>query len=113
MTITEKERRWKREKEILIREQALREDKAKYRRRVPTSKLLAVFLIVNFMLVELYAMFAMIYLKDLSALYVLISSVVGEVMTYLIYVKKSNNDNSQGGIVYEMAMRDKVQGDER
>lgn len=77
----------------------------KHKASVPTAKLFAVFLFVNFTIVEVYSMWAMIYLRDLSSLSTLITTVIGQVITYWIYSRKSTVENSCGGITYDLAMQ--------
>ena len=60
-----------------------------WKERWTTSKKLMYLLIINCTVVEIYSMAAMIYLKDLSALSVLISTVIGESISYGIYCLKS------------------------
>lgn len=76
----------------------------------PTGKLLAVFLFLNFTVVEIYSMWAMYQLGDLSSLSTLITCVIGEVLTYLIYSLKSTRENTSGGIIYDIAMKDRDTG---
>ena len=64
-------------------------DEIKYgkggKRKMPTGKKLTIFLIGNLTLVEIYTLFIMYYLQDISALPVLITAVVGDVIALLIY----------------------------
>lgn len=79
------------------------------------SKLLLVFLFINFTLLEgfvgyitiktLTTALAMGLLPDFSPLITLISLVVGETISYGIYAAKSKAENTQGGITYDMAMK--------
>ena len=79
----------------------------KYRHKIsiPTAKLFAGFLFVNFTILEGYSMWVMVYLRDLSSLPTLISTVIGQIITYWIYSKKSTTENSVGGITYDIAMQ--------
>lgn len=43
---------------------------------------------------------------DFSPLITLISLVVGETISYGIYTAKAKAENTQGGIIYESAMKD-------
>lgn len=72
---------------------------------IPTAKLFAGFLFVNFTILEGYSMWVMVYLSDLSSLPTLISTVIGQIITYWIYSKKSTTENSVGGITYDIAMQ--------
>lgn len=107
MTISEKEKRWKKKKEILIREQALKTEKAQFKRKISTAKLGLWFIVGNCTIIEIYSMIVMAYLKDLSALYTLITAVVGESMAYFVYARKAEAENTKDGITYELAMRDR------
>lgn len=79
------------------------------------SKILLVFLFINFTLLEgfvgyitiktLTTALAMGLLPDFSPLITLISLVVGETISYGIYAAKSKAENVQGGITYDMAMK--------
>jgi len=44
-------------------------------------------------------------LPDFSPLVTLISLVIGETISYGIYAAKSKAENTQGGITYDMAMK--------
>lgn len=97
----------KRNNESKERKYKLKEEKNKGKStfKLPsTSKLIAsyLFLILNVVLV--YAMVAMWYFKDLTYLGVLITDIAAQVLTYLIYSRKSTVENSVGGITYDMAM---------
>lgn len=79
------------------------------------SKLLLVFLFFNFTLLEgfvgyitiktLTTAFSIGLLPDFSPLVTLISLVIGETISYGIYAAKSKAENTQGGITYDMAMK--------
>lgn len=79
------------------------------------SKLLLVFLFFNFTLLEgfvgyitiktLTTAFSIGLLPDFSPLVTLISLVIGETISYGIYAAKSKAENTQGGIVYDMTMK--------
>lgn len=79
------------------------------------SKLLLVFLFFNFTLLEgfvgyitiktLTTALSMGLLPDFSPLITLISLVVGETISYGIYSAKSKAENTQGGITYDIAMK--------
>ena len=81
------------------------------RRKMPTSKKLTIFLIANFTLVEIYTLYIMYYLQDISALPSLITVVVGEVVALMIYQIKSLKENTAStGFMYELKMKDAEQG---
>ena len=79
------------------------------KKKITTSKLLIGFIFVNCIVVEVYAMWAMYKLADLSALSVLVTSIIGETIAYAIYSVKSMKENSMGGIVYDLAMQSELQ----
>ena len=77
------------------------------KRKMPTGKKLTIFLIANLTLVEVYTLFIMYYLRDISALPVLITAVVGDVIALLIYQIKSLKENTADtGFMYELKMRE-------
>ena len=52
-------------------------------------------ILINCTAVELYSMWIMYHLSDLSALYSLIGAVVGESLSYAIYCAKSFNETKE------------------
>lgn len=71
------------------------------------SKKLTIFLLINFTIVEIYTLFIMYYLQDISALTSLITVVIGEVVALIAYLIKSLKENtSDTGFIYELKMRD-------
>lgn len=94
MTIAEKEKRWAKRKEVLIREQKLKADMAKYKKPLSMSKKMLIYIVVNCTVVQVYAMVAMFVLQDLSALYALITAVVGETIAFFIYEIKAAKENT-------------------
>ena len=112
------EKRWLREKQLLEREQQLKEDKKSFRKKfhkkIPTSKWLIYFLFINCTLIELFTgwvtikslqLAAMTYIMpDFTPLVTLIGAVVSEVIGFGVYSLKSAKENTTGGIVYETAM---------
>lgn len=79
------------------------------------SKILLVFLFINFTLLEGFVGYITIkvlitalnmgMLPDFSPLITLISLVVGETISYGIYAAKSKAENTKGGITYETVMK--------
>lgn len=97
----------KKRNESRERKRKLKEEKRKYwpKFKLPsTSKivLMAVFLLC--IEIVLYCEYAMIVLGDASAMYVLIGVPTTLVPTVLAYYKKSQKENTLGGITYDMAM---------
>lgn len=82
-------------------------------KREPLSfgKIGFIFVFVDCIVVELYSMFAMLYLRDLSALGGLIAAVVCQAIDIISYNRKSVKENMAGGIVFETAMK-KLEEDE-
>jgi hypothetical protein len=68
-----------------IRESNRREPKFK----IQTTKLIIIFIFLNCTVVEGYSMWVMYKLMDLSALYTLITAVVGETIAFAVYAAKS------------------------
>lgn len=93
--------------ESKMRKIELRNAKKKYNRKgsISTTKLIAVYLFVLLNMVLGFAMYMMYRLSDLTYLGVLITDIVAQVITYLIYVVKSTKENTSGGIKYETAIR--------
>ena len=130
MTLREKERYvlsqekiWNKEKEILEREykikaerKSLKEKFKKKKDKIANSKLLVWFLFINCTIIELFTIWVIsrelnlaaegILAPDLSPLMALITTVVAEVIGFGIYALKSTKENTEGGIVFETAMRE-------
>lgn len=70
----------------------------KKKKKKSTTKLLVFFIILNCSIVEIYSMFIMYNLKDLSALYSLIGAVVGESIAFAIYCAKSFKETKEEAI---------------
>lgn len=76
------------------------------RRKPPSvSKVALAYIFVSCTAVQLYSMAAMWHFADLSALYSLIGATVGEAISYCAYAAKATKENTEGGIVHDMAMR--------
>lgn len=130
MTLKEKERYvlsqekiWNKEKEILEREykikaerKSLKEKFKEKKDKIANSKLLVWFLFINCTIIELFTIWVIcrelglaaegILSPDLSPLMALITTVVAEVIGFGIYALKSTKENTEGGIVFETAMRE-------
>lgn len=130
MTLKEKERYilsqekiWNKEKEILEREykikaerKSLKEKFKEKKDKIANSKLLIWFLFINCTVIELFTIWVIcrelglaaegILSPDLSPLMALITTVVAEVIGFGIYALKSTKENTEGGIVFETAMRE-------
>lgn len=60
-----------------------------------TSKLLMYLIFINCTVIEIYSMWIMYHLSDLSALSTLIGAVIGESLSYAVYCAKSFNDSKE------------------
>lgn len=78
------------------------------KKKLSTSKLLVGFIFINCVIVEVYAMWVMYALADLSALSVLITAIIGETFAYAVYSIKSAKENTQGGIIYDLAIQNET-----
>lgn len=97
------------------RMQSLKKEQNKYRPKIKlpsTTKLMAVYLFVILNVVLTFAMVTMYQFRDLTYLGVLITDVAAQILTFLIYTKKSLAENSQGGIVYDLAMKNTETNDD-
>lgn len=120
--ISSQEKLWSKEKGLLEREYKMKaerkslKDKFRDKRdKIANSKLLIWFLFMNCTIIELFTIWVIskelvlaengILIPDLSPLMALITTVVAEVIGFGIYAVKSTKENTQGGIVYEAAMK--------
>lgn len=79
----------------------------KKRKPLTTGKKLTYFALADCMVIQIFSMFAMIYLKDISAIYSLIAivgSILCEVFSLVSYNHKSTKENTEGGITYQDMM---------
>lgn len=121
--ITSQEKIWNKEKILLEKEYAIKAErrslKEKYKEKknkIANSKLLIWFLFINCTVIELFTIYVIIkelglaangiLTPDLSPLMALITTVVAEVIGFGIYALKSTKENTEGGIIYETAMRE-------
>ena len=85
------------------------------RTKLPScSKIFAIFLFINFTLLEIFTGWVTIksfslastmgISPDFTPLITLIGAVIGQTFSYWIYSSKSKAENTQGGIVYEATM---------
>ena len=75
--------------------------------KMSTGKKLTIFLLVNFTIVEIYTLYIMYFLRDISALPSLITVVIGEVIALMVYQVKSLKENTANtGFMYELKMKD-------
>ena len=99
----EKAKKWAENKR---KRNELWEIRHKYDSPLSFSKWAFIFMMINCTIVEIYSMIVMIVLLDLSALPSLITAVIGECIIVVGYYAKAAIENKQGGITYEMTMRE-------
>ena len=114
--VVAKQKYWEKEKPLLMIEQDLKKDKKETKDRykaqkqsLTTTKFLMLFLFTSCSIIQVFtlvvtimSMIAGVY--DFTALQMLITAVVGEVVAFAIYSIKSLKQNTKGGIIYETAM---------
>lgn len=71
---------------------SLDKDVSDRKKKLTTTKIIMYFILINCSVIEIYSMWVMYMLQDLSALYSLIGAVVSESISYAIYCAKSFND---------------------
>jgi hypothetical protein len=87
----------------------------KNKNKFPTwGKILLIFLFLNFTILEIFTAwvtketmslaFATGMMPDFTPLITLLGSVAGQTLSYGIYSAKSKAENTQGGIIYDLAM---------
>lgn len=97
-------------KEVRQREviRAVKHSNDRPRKELTFSKKIFIFIAINLVVIEIYAMWAMAHFRDFSALYALIglgTPIVGIVASFCSYNSKSVQENSSGGLIYDMAMK--------
>ena len=109
-------RYWQIEKNLLLQKQDLEQEKnkiknryKKQRKELSTSKFLMLFLFISCSAIQFFTIvltFKSINLGyvDFSALQSLITAVVAQVIGFAIYSLKSLKENTVGGIVYQTAI---------
>ena len=120
------EKQWEKEKSLQERKYKIKKEKRElkslYGFKLPTSKLLILFLFINCTLIELFTGWVTIKSIDLATLTMvgpdftplvtLIGAVISEVIGFAIYAIKSAKENTEGGIIYETTMAKLQQKDE-
>ena len=116
----EKLKRWQIEKQILEREQTILQEKEEFKQKkkevkTPYAKKALNALLINSVIVEMgiaYVTYSSIQLAyttgsppDFGPLLALIPIIIGQTVSYGIYSNKAKAENVQGGIVYDLAMR--------
>lgn len=95
------EKQWRQE----IYEIKHKNDKA--RKPLTTCKKLTIFALADCLVIQIFSMFAMLYLRDISAMYSLIAivgSIMAEVFSLVSYNYKSMKENTEGGITFQDMM---------
>lgn len=108
---------WQEKKEFLKLKQQIKQQKRQIKgkdkkKELTTTKFLMFFLFISCSIIEIFTFIVTIIsvLKDVydfTALQMLITAVVGEVIGFAIYSLKSLKENTKGGIVYDMAFQEK------
>ena len=121
------EKLWQQLKPIKLRENKIEQEKKQIKNerekiKLPSwSKMLLVFLFFNFTFLELFIgyvtlqsfalAFAVGVMPDFTPLVTLIGLVAGETISYGVYCAKSKAENTQGGIIYDLALSEKQEED--
>lgn len=108
---------WTKDKILLTKLQQIKEEKSNIlkkeeKKKLTTTKLLTFFLLLNCTIIQFFTLY--IILKqlnmgmevDLTPLQMLITTIVGQVIVFIIYSIKSLKENTKGGIVYDMALNE-------
>lgn len=106
------------QKKIIEGEQKIQQQKKQLlkpkKKLISTTKLIILFLFINCTLIQLFTGYiTLLDIKlaetigsvDFTPIVTLISAVVGQVIGFAIYSIKASKENTQGGIVYDTAMR--------
>lgn len=70
-------------------------DNTPKRRKLTTTKVLMYLIFLNCLMIEVYSMWVMFTLSDLSALYSLIGAVIGESISFAVYCAKSYKETKE------------------
>lgn len=98
-----------RQGELKQMKQEERELKRSFRKKLSTSKAGLWYMMIMCTIIQIYSMLAMWHFMDLSPLTALIGATVGEVFAYWAYSLKAGRENCEGGITYEMALKNEEQ----
>ena len=114
------EKLWLQLKPIKLRENKIEQEKKeindeKKKIKLPSwSKMLLIFLFINFTILEIFIgwvtlqsfslAFAIGMSPDLTPLVALIGAVIGQTISYWTYCNKSKAENTEGGVVHDTAM---------
>lgn len=122
-SLRKKQKEWEQEKDIIIEQIKLKNDKEKIKghNKLSMSKKIILFLFINCTLIELFTGYITIMdlniakttgMVDFSPMIALITAVVGEVIGFAVYAVKSMKENTQGGITYQAMMNEFEQQEE-
>ena len=122
-SLRKKQKEWEQEKDIVIEQIKLKNDKEKIKghNKLSMSKKIILFLFINCTLIELFTGYITIMdlniakttgMVDFSPMIALITAVVGEVIGFAVYAVKSMKENTQGGITYQAMMNEFEQQEE-
>lgn len=122
-SLRKKQKNWEQEKDIIIEQIKLKNDKEKIKghNKLSMSKKIILFLFINCTLIELFTGYITIMdlniakttgMVDFSPMIALITAVVGEVIGFAVYAVKSMKENTQGGITYQAMMNEFEQQEE-
>lgn len=91
-------------------------------KKLSWSKILLIFLFLNFLALEIFIGGITFYslsiaaaigaMPDLAPLLTLIGAILGQTISYGVYIAKSKAENTEGGIIYETAMYNLQQEEE-
>lgn len=70
-------------------------DNTPKRKKLTTTKVLMYLIFLNCLMIEVYSMWVMFTLSDLSALYSLIGAVIGESISFAVYCAKSFKETKE------------------
>ena len=94
----------------------------KKKEKMAWSKKLLIILFINFFLLEGFIGWVTAYSfrlsfitgtnPDFTPLITLMGAVLGQTISYGIYCAKSKAENTQGGVIYDLAMQNNQQGGE-
>ena len=73
--------------------------KMKNNKPMTTTKLIMYVILINCIVVEIYSMWIMYTLQDLSALYSLIGAVIGESISFAVYCAKSFKETKEEALI--------------
>ena len=113
-------KKWQIEKQILEREQIILQEKEEFKQKkkeikTPYAKKFLTALLINSIIVEIgiaYVTYSSVQLAyvtgsppDFGPLLALIPIIIGQTVSYGIYSNKAKAENIQGGIVYDLTIR--------